>query len=164
MAVNFRKRVIDELIPFAEQDPRIFLLCADMGFGAIDKFKTKFPDRIINAGIMEQGSVGIAAGLAMSGMLPVYYSMPNFLAFRALEQIRNDVVLQGLNVKFIGTGANDYFKFLGKSHTCGQDDAILLKHVGVEVFDPYLVNANEETFSHYYSRWFTHPTTSYLRV
>jgi len=53
---------------------------------------------------MEQGTVGIAAGMAMTGLIPIVYSIVNFLAFRSLEQIRNDVVMQNLNVKFIATG------------------------------------------------------------
>lgn len=162
--MDFRKRVINELIPYAEEDKRIFLLVADMGFGAIDKFREKFPDRIINIGIMEQGAVGIAAGMAMAGMLPVFYTMPNFLAFRALEQVRNDVVLQNQNVKFIGTGANNYFKFLGKSHTCDKDDAVLLSIVGLSVFDPYREELTEDQFSDYYKQWITSPNASYLRV
>ena len=63
-------------------------------------------------GIMEQGTVGIAAGMTMTGLLPIVYSIVNFLAFRATEQIRNDVVMQSLNVKFIATGVNNYFNFL----------------------------------------------------
>ena len=74
------------------------LLVCDMGFGAVDKFKMEFPDRIFNVGIMEQGIVGIAAGMAMTGLIPIVYSIVNFLAFRSLEQIRNDVAHQNLNV------------------------------------------------------------------
>jgi transketolase len=100
---NFRKVVIDYLIPYAEADARLVLLVGDMGFGAIDCFHQKFPNRIFNIGMMEQGMVGIAAGMAMSGLRPVVYTMVNFLAFRAIEQIRNDVVRQAIDVKFIAT-------------------------------------------------------------
>ena len=61
-----------------------------MGFGVTDQFKKEFPDRIFNLGMMEQGTVGIAAGMAMEGLIPIVYSIVNFIAFRALEQIRND--------------------------------------------------------------------------
>src|SRR3989338_10023526 len=125
--INYRRDVVDVLISHARNDERIVLLVCDMGFGVTDNFKKEFPDRIFNMGIMEQGTVGIAAGMAITGLIPVVYSIVNFLAFRALEQIRNDVVLQNLNVKFIATGVNNYFKFLGPSHCCGSDDIALMK-------------------------------------
>jgi transketolase len=109
---NFRKEIINSIIPYARKDKRIVLLICDMGFGVADSFAREFPDRVFNMGIMEQGTVGIAAGMAKTGMIPIVYSIVNFLAFRALEQIRNDVVLQEENVKFIATGVNNYFRFL----------------------------------------------------
>lgn len=158
---NYRKEAITSLLPYFDRDPRYFLLLGDMGFGAIDSLRDKHPDRVINCGIMEPGMVGIAAGMAMNGMIPIVYSIVNFLAFRALEQIRNDVVLQGLNVKFIGTGANDYFRFLGHSHCCGQDDVRLFNVIHLPVYDPY--TATEE-FDPLITRFMTGENAGYLRV
>lgn len=159
---NYRKTIIDEIIPYALHDDRIVLLVGDMGFGAINKFEQQFPDRIINTGIMEQGMVGIAAGMAMAGQLPIVYSMPNFLAFRAIEQIRNDVVLQNMNVKFIATGVNDYFRFLGSSHCCGSDDTKIMNLVGLRVYDPYEDEAC--SFKDLVNRWIMDEEAGYLRV
>jgi transketolase len=136
-AKNFRRGIVNNIVPYFRKDKRYYLLVCDMGFGVIDRLKEEFPERIINCGIMEQGTVGIAAGMAASGLIPVVYSIVNFLAFRALEQIRNDVILQHLNVKFIATGVNDYFKFLGPSHCCGRDDIKLMELINVKVYDPY---------------------------
>lgn len=108
---NFRKDIINKIIPFAKKDEKIVLLVCDMGFGVVDRYKQYYPKRVFNVGMMEQGIVGIAAGMALTGLVPIVYSIVNFLCFRALEQIRNDVLLQGLNVKFIATGVNDYFSF-----------------------------------------------------
>ena len=134
---NFRKEIVDCIIPYARKYDRIALLVYGTGFGAIDKFQEEFPNRMYNMGIMEQGTVGIATGMAMSGLKPIVYSIVNFLAFRSLEQIRNDVILQDLNVKFISTGVNNYFKFLGKSHCCDEDDITIMDIIGMPVFDPY---------------------------
>jgi transketolase len=134
---NYRKEVIDILLPYARKDPRIVLLVCDMGFGVTDNFRAEFPDRCFNSGMMEQGTVGIAAGMAMTGMIPIVYSIVNFLAFRSIEQIRNDVILQKLNVKFIATGVNDYFKFLGQTHCCGKDDKKIMEIINLKTFDPY---------------------------
>src|SRR3989338_2485130 len=160
--INYRRDVVDVLISHARNDERIVLLVCDMGFGVTDNFKKEFPDRIFNMGIMEQGTVGIAAGMSLSGLVPVVYSIVNFLVFLAIEQIRNDVVLQGLNVKFIATGVNNYFKFLGPSHCCGEDDKRIMELINMKVFDPY----EEETtdFNRMVEEWINDSQSSYLRV
>ena len=159
---TYRKDIINSIIPFARKDKRIVLLVCDMGFGVANKFKEEFPDRIFNTGIMEQGTVGIAAGMSMTGLVPVVYSIVNFLVFRALEQIRNDVVLQKLNVKFIATGVNDYFKFLGRSHCSGQDDKKIMKLIDMKVYDPY--TEHDLSFEKIIKEWITDNKAGYIRV
>jgi len=173
---NYRRLVVDKLIHYAKEDKRIILLVSDMGFGVIDKFREEFPDRIFNVGIMEQGAVGIAAGMAMTGLKPVFYSIVNFLVFRAIEQVRDDVVLQDLNVKFISTGVDNYFKALGHSHTCNKDDIKLMKLINMPVYDPYessLCHCEEatvsptwqsENFNELFHSWITSSTAGYIRV
>lgn len=158
---SYRKEIINAIVPYFRRDKRYYLLVCDMGFGVIDELKSEFPDRIINCGIMEQGTVGIAAGMSMSGLIPVVYSIVNFLVYRSLEQIRNDVVLQKLNVKFISTGVNDYFKFLGPSHCCGRDDIALMKLINMKVYDPYV---GRRSFHKLVDEWITDNGAGYIRV
>ena len=159
---NYRKDIVNKVIPYAKKDDRIVLLVCDMGFGAIDKFKMEFPGRIFNAGIMEQGTIGIAAGMAMAGLIPVVYSIVNFLAFRSLEQIRNNVVQQNLNVKFIATGANNYFKFLGPTHCCNEDDKKIMQLINMKVYDPY--ETEDTDFDSMVKKWITDTKAGYFRV
>lgn len=159
---NFRREIVDMILPYFRQDKRYYLLVCDMGFGVTDNLKKEFPGRVINCGIMEQGTVGIAAGMSMSGLIPVVYSIVNFLAFRALEQVRNDVVLQGLNVKFIATGVNDYFEFLGPSHCCGTDDKKIMELIKIKVFDPY--EKENIDFNRMVKEWITDTKAGYIRV
>jgi transketolase len=132
-----------------------------MGFGVIDKISEEFPNRIINCGIMEQATVGIASGMSMSGLVPIVYSIVNFLVFRAFEQVRNDVILQNLNVKFIATGVNDYFKFLGPSHCCGCDDIAVMELIKMKIYDPY---TDKRNFSDIVDEWITSIGPGYIRV
>ncbi len=81
---NYRKEILNVLIPYFRRDKRYYLLVCDMGFGVIDKLKKEFPGRVINCGIMEQGTVGIAAGMSMTGMIPIVYSIVNFLVYLGL--------------------------------------------------------------------------------
>ena len=159
--INYRKEIGKSLLPYFRKDKRLYLLVCDMGFGAIDQLKKEFPDRVINCGIMEQGTVGIAAGMSMSGLVPIVYSIVNFLVYRSLEQMRNDVLLQGLNVKFISTGVNDYFKFLGPSHCCADDDIKLMKVINMKIYDPY---TDKRGFRKLIKEWITDDKAGYLRV
>ena len=159
---NYRSEIVNAILPYARKDKRIVLLVCDMGFGITDNFKNEFPDRIFNMGIMEQGTIGIAAGMAMSGLVPIVYSIVNFLAFRALEQIRNDVVLQNINVKFIATGVNNYFEFLGPSHTCAEDDKKIMQLINMKVFDPY--EKEKTDFDRMVKEWITDLEAGYIRV
>ena len=159
---NYRKDIINAIIPYARKDKRIVLLVCDMGFGVVDEFKKEFPGRLFNMGIMEQGTVGIAAGMAMTGLMPIVYSIVNFLAFRALEQVRNDVVKQDLNVKFISTGVNNFFRFLGFSHCSGEDDKKIMKLIHMKIFDPYEHDCLD--FDKMVNEWITDTKTGYIRV
>lgn len=159
--INYRKEIGRSLVPYFRKDKRLYLLVCDMGFGVLDHLKKEFPGRVINCGIMEQGTVGIAAGMSISGLVPVVYSIVNFLVYRALEQMRNDVVLQGLNVKFISTGVNDYFEFLGPSHCCARDDIKLMKLINMKVYDPY---TDRRGFPKLVEEWITGDRAGYLRV
>jgi transketolase len=132
-----------------------------MGFGAVDKMRDEFPGRIINCGIMEQGTVGIAAGMSMNGLIPIVYSIVNFLVYRSLEQIRNDVVLQKLNVKFIATGVDNYFRFLGPSHCSGRDDIALMKLINMKIYDSY---RSTLPFSKMVDKWMSDEKAGYIRV
>ena len=171
--MNFRKNIIPALEPYFEKDEKLFLLYGDMGFGGVESLQEKYSDRVLNCGIMEQGMVGIAAGMAMAGWKPIVYTMCNFLCYRALEQIRNDVMLQNLNVKFIGTGANDHFSFLGKSHTCDDDDIEILQMIGLKTFDTYRLGYHGGrwynylsiiTFNHDFFEWILSDKAGYIRV
>ena len=158
---NFRREIIDCIVPYFRKDERFRLLVCDMGFGVLDKLRQEFPDRIVNCGVMEQGTIGIAAGMSMSGLKPIVYSIVNFLVFRALEQIRNDIVLPKLNVKLISTGCNNYFKFLGPSHCCGQDDIAIMELIQMKVYDPY---KEKKHFHEIVEDWIRGDSPAYIRV
>jgi len=134
------------------------LLLGDMGFAVVDALRDEFPTRVLNLGIAEQAQVGIAAGMAMEGFKPVVYGIASILPFRAAEQIRLDVVHQRLDVKFVGVGANDYFKPLGASHACGDRDADLMALLGVRVCDPAVLEWPKAL-----SEWLA-PGAAYLRI
>jgi len=126
--MDLRKAFFKEMIELADNDPTIRVLVGDLGFSFLEEFKEKHPDRVINVGIMEQGMIGIASGMAPGGLKPYVYSGSVFLLTRPYEQIRDDVCYNNLNVKLIGTGASG---FLGFSHnwTGTENEEDLLKNL-----------------------------------
>jgi len=110
-----REQFCNWLIKKAEKDKKVWLLAGDLGYGFLHKFAEKFPDRFINCGIIEQSMVGIACGLALMGKKVYVYSTSTFLIFRALEQIRDDIFHQKLDVTLVGTAGPQY-NFLGYTH------------------------------------------------
>lgn len=66
-------------------------------------FADEFPDRFYNVGIQEQNMVGMAAGLASSGLTPFVSSFACFLVCRAFDQMRCSIAYPGLNVNFVAS-------------------------------------------------------------
>ena len=113
------------LLGLAERDHRINLIVGDLGFGVVEEFARRFPDRFLNAGIAEQNMTGIAAGMALSGKIVFTYSIANFPVLRCLEQVRNDVCYHNANVKIVAVGGGLAYGSLGATHHATEDLAIM---------------------------------------
>ena len=89
-----------KMCEIAEKNENVAAITAAMtdGTGLTD-FAKKFPRRIYDAGIAEQHAVTMAAGLAVSGIVPVVAIYSSFLQ-RAYDQVIHDVALQNLHVVF----------------------------------------------------------------
>ena len=120
-----RKAFNQELLKIAERDPRVFMILADIGYGEIEPFANRFPDRFINCGVAEQEMTGVACGVAMEGNIAITYSIANFPTIRCLEQVRNDVCYHNANVKIVIIGGGVSYGELGVSHHSTEDIAIM---------------------------------------
>lgn len=120
-----RKIFNNTLLEIAEKDPRIHMVLADIGYGEIEGFARRFPERYYNCGVMEQNMTGVACGIAMEGNIAITYSIANFPTLRCLEQIRNDVCYHNANVKIVIIGGGVSYGPLGVSHHSTEDIAIL---------------------------------------
>ena len=116
-----RNTFIKELINIAYEDESVFLLVGDLGFSVVEPFSEKFPERFLNCGVAEQNMTGIAAGLAMEGYKVFTYSIANFNTMRCLEQIRNDICYNNLDVTIVSVGCGLSYGSLGYSHHAIQD-------------------------------------------
>ena len=90
------------LAELGKEHDNLWVLTPDIGATLVE-FRDSYPDRFLDVGLAEQVCVGIAAGLAYDGNIPVVSGMLPFLSMRALEQVRTDVCYPNLPVKIIGT-------------------------------------------------------------
>jgi len=109
-------------------NPDIWVVAADLGYGFFDKIRRDFPDRFVNPGAAEQAAVGIGIGLAESGKIPFVYSITTFLLYRPFELIRNYINEQKIPVKLVGSGRDHDYVHDGPSHW--SNDAPLLFKTG----------------------------------
>lgn len=131
-----RKTFINVLIELAEKDERIILLTGDLGFMVMEPFIKLFPDRFINVGVAEQNLIGVATGLAESGMIPYVYSITPFAVLRPYEFIRNGPIYHQLKVRIIGVGGGVEYGHDGISHFGIEDIGVLRIQPGISIFAP----------------------------
>lgn len=114
-----------ELVEVAAADERVVLLTGDIGNRLFDDFKHRFPNRFYNCGVAEANMLSTAAGLALSGLRPVVYTIVPFVTTRCLEQIRVDVCYHHLPVVIVGVGGGLSYAELGATHHSCEDIAML---------------------------------------
>jgi len=131
-----RNAYLAALYDLSKENKDILALVADNGAMVYDKFRKDFPGRFINFGIAEANMISVAAGLAACGKIPFAYTIVNFIAMRAFEQVRNDVCLQKTNVKLVGIGAGFVYSNLGPTHHSVEDIALMRALPGMTIFSP----------------------------
>jgi 1-deoxy-D-xylulose-5-phosphate synthase len=124
-----------KMCEIAEKNENVVAITAAMTDGTgLRDFAKKFPNRIYDAGIAEQHAVTMAAGLAVSGVVPVVALYSSFLQ-RAYDQIIHDVALQNLHVVFAvdraGLVGND-----GETHQGVFDEGFLSLIPNMTVLSP----------------------------
>ena len=125
LGMKMRNAFIEELVDAATVRDDIALVVGDLGYGVVEPFAKKFPERFFNAGVAEQNMMGLSAGLASEGFHVFVYSIANFPTFRCAEQIRNDVDYHNLPVTIVSVGGGLAYGNLGYSHHAIQDYALI---------------------------------------
>lgn len=121
----------------AGTDERIVVLDGDVNNSTYtNKFKERFPDRFFNVGIAESNLVGVAAGLAGCGKVPVVSSFSVFLLCNAYDQIRMGIAFPNQNVKLVGTHAGISIGEDGPSQMAIEDVSLACSFPGFTVIVP----------------------------
>lgn len=97
---SFAYALDEVLCSMAKENENVVGICAAMEHAVgMSKFHKQFPDRFYDAGICEGHAVSFAAGMAISGKIPVVAIYSTFMQ-RAYDNIVHDVALTNQHVVF----------------------------------------------------------------
>ncbi len=127
----------EALAALADKYENLVVLDADLAAATkTGIFKKACPERFFDCGIAEANMMGVAAGLAASGMIPFASTFAMFAAGRAYEIVRNSIGYPGLNVKIGATHAGISVGEDGATHQCNEDIALMRTIPGMTVIVP----------------------------
>lgn len=121
----------------AQVNPNVVGLGADITASVgMNLFAEAFPERFLSMGIAEQDCVATAAGLALSGKVPVFSTYGVFAAHRANDQIRISVCYNNVHVVIGGAHAGVSVGPDGATHQALEDIAAMRVLPNMTVISP----------------------------
>lgn len=113
------------LLKLGAKNPLVVALTADlMESTRTETFAKKYPDRFYDLGVQEQNLMGVAAGMALEGLIPFVNSYAVFSPGRNWEQLRVSVAYTNANVKIAGHHAGLLTGPDGVTHQATEDLAL----------------------------------------
>lgn len=99
-------------------------------------FAAEFPDRFFSLGIAEQNCIGVAAGMALSGKIPVFSTYGVFAAMRTADFIRISLCYNNLHAIIGGAHAGISVGPDGATHQALEDIAMMRVLPNMTVISP----------------------------
>jgi len=150
-------KIISELF---RKDDRLALLLGDIGVFSFKKLFEEYPERCFNVGILEQTMVGMASGMALSGLIPVLHTIAPFLVNRVHEQLKIDFGYQKVNGNFVSVGSSYDYASLGATHQAPDDVNILKQIPNFEIVVP----GNGDEFRILFNQSYNSGNPTYYRL
>jgi transketolase len=123
------------LLELVAKDDRYMVMTSE-NRAAIRNLPSKIKNNFIDTGISEMTQIGMAAGLALRGRIPIVHALATFLTMRAFEFIRTDVGIANLPVKIVGAVPGFLSDGNGPTHQALEDVAIMRGIPGLNLFCP----------------------------
>jgi len=121
----------------ARVNPAVVGLGADITASVgMNLFRGEFPERFFSMGIAEQNCIGVAAGMALSGKVPVFSTYGVFAALRTTDFIRISLCYNYLHVIIGGAHAGISVGPDGATHQALEDLAIMRALPDMTVISP----------------------------
>lgn len=140
------------------KDERYFVLTSE-NRAAIRNLPAKIQKNFLDTGITEQTQIGIAAGLALRGRIPITHALATFLTMRAFEFIRTDVGIANLPVKIVGAVPGFLSDGNGPTHQAIEDVSLMRGIPNMNVFCP----ADDDDMLRCLPKVFACPSPFYIR-
>jgi transketolase len=121
MRETFAATVIEAM----DRDPRVAVVLAAISAGMFRSTAIRHPGRVIDVGIREQAMIGVAGGLALTGMRPIVHSYAPFLVERPFEQVKLDFAHQDVGAVLVSIGGSYDASEEGRTHQAPGDVALL---------------------------------------
>ena len=132
-----RQALGEALVEVANENDRVIALSADSyGGSGLRSFKAQFPEKLLEFGVMEQGIIGFASGLATTGRIPFVVAITPFVTSRPFEMFRNDIGYMKTNVKVVGRCSGFTYSTLGPTHYSLEDVALIRTIPEVVIVSP----------------------------
>jgi transketolase len=127
----------ETIAALGNDDERIVVLDGDTGSSTrTDIFENAHPERFFQMGIAEQNMLGMAAGMATVGLIPIVSTFACFIVSRAHDPIRVLIAQPKLNVKMMAGYAGLLAGMTGKTHLIFDDVAIMRSMANMTVVAP----------------------------
>ncbi|HEX7812969.1 MAG TPA: transketolase C-terminal domain-containing protein [Burkholderiales bacterium] len=129
------------LLELAAREPRTVVLSADtQDLLGIRPYIGRYKERFIELGIAEQNAIGVASGLAATGMRPYVCAYAPFISARSMEQVRNDVAYANQRVVIGAAASGVSLGVAGGTHHSLEDLAVMRSFPNMTVIVPADVN------------------------
>jgi transketolase len=120
-----------------DQHDNVVMLTADLrGSMKSEDFINTYPDRFIQCGIAEANMMGVSAGLATAGKIPMATTFANFATGRVYDQIRQSIAYSHKNVKICASHAGITLGEDGATHQILEDIGMMRMLPGMTVINP----------------------------
>jgi transketolase len=125
------------LLELADREPRTVVVSADtQDLLGIRGYIERFRERFVEVGIAEQNAIGIASGLATTGLRPYVCAYAPFISARSLEQVRNDVAYANQRVVIGAAASGISLGVAGGTHHALEDLALMRSLPNMTVIVP----------------------------
>lgn len=134
--IQMRQQFADTMLAVGQEDTSLVVMVGDISHGVLQAFARACPGRFYNVGILEPTMMSMGAGLARVGLYPVIHTIAPFLIERSFEQIKIDFCYHGLHGNIVTVGSAFDYAYLGCTHHCYGDFALLKTLEGVQITYP----------------------------
>ena len=125
------------LAAVGDANDKVVALCADLvGSLKMQDFIDAHPERFFQMGISEANMMGVAAGMATTGLIPYTGTFANFSTGRVYDQIRQSIAYSDKNVKLCASHAGLTLGEDGATHQILEDIGLMKMLPGMTVINP----------------------------